>query len=331
MLAAIIPRFGPPEVLEVRTVDAPRPSADEVLVRVHASALNRADLLQRLGRYPAPAGVSADIPGLEFAGEVAATGSDATRWRPRDRVFGLIGGGAHAEYVVVHEATLARIPDALSWHEAAAVPEAFITAYDAMVTQGALTAGDRVLVHAVASGVGLAAVQVARAWGARSFGTTRTAEKLDLPRTLGMDDGIALGEELELLGEALARWSGGEGIDLTVDLVGGPYVGASIAAAALRGRILMVGAVAGGQAQIDVRQVLGKRLRLQGTVMRARPLVERIAVTRAFVADVVPRIADGTLVPTIDSVFPLDRIAEAHARLESNVTSGKVVIELPAH
>lgn len=331
MRAAVISRFGPPEVLEVREVPTPVPGPHDVLVRVHATAVNRADLLQRIGRYPAPPGWPDDIPGLEFAGEVAATGSDARRWRPRDRVFGLAGGGTYAEYVVVHEATLARIPDTLTWHEAAAIPEAFITAYDALVTQGRLAAGERVLVHAVASGVGLAAVQVARAWGAQVFGTTRTSDKLAPAESLGMEAGIALAGGVEPLAEAVARWSGGRGVDVVVDLVGGPYVAASVNAAALRARLLLVGAVAGSQAQLDIRQVLGKRLTLQGTVMRARPLPERIAVADAFARDVVPRVADGTLRPTIDAVFPLDQSADAHARVESNASVGKVVIELPAH
>lgn len=329
MIAAIISRFGPPEVLELREVPTPVPGPNEVLVRVHASALNRADLLQRIGRYPAPPGWPSDIPGLEFAGQVAATGSDARRWHPGDRVFGLVGGGAHAEYVVVHEATIARIPDALTWHEAAAIPEAFITAYDALVTQGRLRAGEHVVVHAVASGVGLAAVQVARAWGARTFGTSRSASKLAMAQSLGMDDGIALPVSLDAFAPAVAAWSEGHGADVTLDLVGGPYLSASIAAAALAGRILLVGAVGGGSAQIDVRLILGKRLTLQGTVMRARSLAERIAVADAFTTDVVPRVASGELLPSIDAVFPLAQIAEAHTRLASNETVGKVVIELP--
>lgn len=329
MLAAVISRFGPPEVLELRDVPTPAPGPHDVLVRVHASSLNRADLAQRLGRYPAPPGWPADIPGLEFAGQVAATGSDATRWRTGDRVFGLVGGGAHAEYVVVHEATIARIPDTLTWNEAAAIPEAFLTAYDAMVTQGGLRAGERVLVHAVASGVGLAAVQVARAWGARSFGTSRSADKLAVARSLGMDAGIALTDSTAPLVDAVKEWSDGQGADLVVDLVGGAYVGASVDAAAARARLMLIGAVGGSEARFDVRQVLYKRLRMHGTVMRSRSLAERIAVADAFVADIVPRVARGELVPTIDEVFPISRIAEAHARLESNATTGKLVIELP--
>jgi len=331
MIAAVISRFGPPDVLELRDVPTPVPGAREVLVRVHASALNRADVLQRIGRYPAPPGWPVDIPGIEFAGEVAATGSDVTAWRTGDRVFGLAGGGAHAEYLAVHDATIARIPDALSWRDAAAIPEAFITAYDAIVSQGRLLAGERVLVHAVASGVGLAAVQVVRAWGGIPYGTSRTPDKLAAATAVGMEAGLALPDDPGPLAAAIAEWSARQGMALTIDLVGGPYLAASIAGAAPRGRVLLVGAVGGGSATVDVRQILGKRLTLIGTVMRARPLEERIAVASAFAVDVVPRVASGELRASIDSVYPLARIAEAHARLESNQTVGKVVVELPPH
>ncbi|MFN8667903.1 MAG: NAD(P)H-quinone oxidoreductase [Gemmatimonadaceae bacterium] len=330
MLAAVITRPGPAEVLELREVPTPAPGPHDVLVRVHASALNRADLAQRVGRYAAPPGVPADIPGLEFAGEIAATGSDVSRWRSGDRVFGLVGGGAHAEYVVVHERTVARIPDALPWTEAAAIPEAFLTAYDAMVTQGAMGAGDFVLVHAVASGVGLAAVQVARAWGARPFGTTRREDKLAVARSLGMEDGIALPDAPAPLVEAVRAWSGGHGADVVLDLVGGGYVAPSVDAAAFKGRLILVGAVGGADARFDGRQVLFKRLRLQGTVMRSRSLPERIAVADTFADEIIPRLERGELRPVIDTVYPLAQVADAHRRLESNDTTGKLILELPA-
>lgn len=330
MLAAVITRPGPAEVLELREVPTPAPGPHDVLVRVHASALNRADLAQRVGRYAAPPGVPADIPGLEFAGEIAATGSDVSRWRSGDRVFGLVGGGAHAEYVVVHERTVARIPDALPWTEAAAIPEAFLTAYDAMVTQGAMRAGDFVLVHAVASGVGLAAVQVARAWGARPFGTTRREDKLAVARSLGMEDGIAVPDAPAPLVEAVRAWSGGHGADVVLDLVGGGYVAPSVDAAAFKGRLILVGAVGGADARFDGRQVLVKRLRLQGTVMRSRSLPERIAVADTFADEIIPRLERGELRPVIDTVYPLAQVADAHRRLESNDTTGKLILELPA-
>lgn len=328
MIAAIISRFGPPDVLELRDVPAPVPQSHDVLVRVRASALNRADLLQRIGRYPPPSGVPADIGGIEFAGEVAAVGDAARQWSVGDRVFGLTGGGAHAQFLVAHEATVARIPDGVSWHEAAAFPEAFITAYDALVTQAGVSAGERVLVHAVGSGVGLAAVQVARAWGAIPYGTSRTADKVEQARAYGLEDGVTLTLDRSSLPQAVAAWSEGRGMDIVLDLVGGPYVEASIEVAASKGRIMLIGAIAGSQATIDVRRVLGKRLTLRGTVLRARPLDEKIAVTAAFARDLVPRLERRELRSTIDSVFPLTAIADAHRRMESNETVGKVVVDI---
>jgi putative PIG3 family NAD(P)H quinone oxidoreductase len=331
MRAAIITRPGGPEVLEVRDVPTPEPGAEQLLVRVRASALNRADLLQRRGGYPAPPGVPGDVPGLEYAGEVAALGPGAREWRVGDRVFGLVGGGGHAEYVVVHERTAARVPDALTWADAAAVPEAFITAHDALVSQADARPGETALVHAAGSGVGLAAVQLARALGLRVLGTARTAEKLERARDYGLDAGLALGGA----GEALAplrpfaeRETDGRGIDVALDLVGGPYVNATIAAMAPLGRLVLIGLVAGARGEVDYGAVLRRRLTLRGTVMRARPLEERIAVTRRFAAEVVPMLARGAVRAVIDSRFPLADLARAHARLEGNETFGKVVIEM---
>src|SRR5205823_5237606 len=237
MRAAVITRPGGPNVLEIQERPTPTPGRSEVLVRVHASALNRADLLQRAGNYPAPPGVPADIPGMEFAGEVAALGPGASRWRPGDRVFGLTGGGGHAEYLVAHEGTLARIPKALSWIQAGAVPEVFITAHDAMVTQAGVRAGETVLVHAVGSGVGLAAIQLARAWNAIPFGTARTTDKLERAREYGLARGVAVRTDLEPMITAVAEWTDGRGVDVILDLVGGPYAEANVKAVAPRGRI----------------------------------------------------------------------------------------------
>ncbi len=328
MRAAIITRPGGPEVLEVRDVPTPAPSSGELLVRVVASALNRADLLQRMGRYPAPAGVSADVPGIEFAGEVVAVGPGVATSRIGSRVFGIAGGGAHAEYLVAHERAVAVIPPNLAWIEAAAVPEAFITAHDAMWIQAELRPCERVLIHAVGSGVGLAAVQLARAIGAIPFGTARTPDKVERARRLGLEDGVAISGDLSVLASAVESWTEGRGIDVVLDLAGGPYVAASLGALAVRGRLVLVGTVAGRRTEIDLGIVLRKRLRITGTVLRARPLEEKIAATRAFASEVVPLLAAGAVVPVVDDVFDLDEIARAHERLESNATFGKVVIRV---
>jgi len=328
MRAVVIPRFGGPEVLELRDLPRPEPGADQVLVRVRATALNRADALQRAGRYPAPAGAAAEVPGLEFAGEVERLGPGVRRWREGDRVFGIVGGGAHAEYVVTHERAVAPVPALLDWHEAAAVPEAFITAHDALVSQAALRPGELVLVHAAGSGVGLAAIQLARALGATPYGTARSPWKLERAREHGMADGFAPPADLAGMRERVMAWTGGRGEDVVLDLVGGPYVEASAHVLALKGRMMLVGAVAGGEVRLPLGRVMSQRLTVRGTVLRSRPIEERILATAAFEREVLPWLARGALRPTIDARFPLADVAAAHARLESNESFGKIVLDL---
>ena len=326
MKAAIITRAGGPEVLDIVDVRDPEPLAGEVLVRVRASALNRADLLQRQGRYPAPPGAPANIPGLEIAGEVIAHGPGASRWASGDRVFGIIGGGGNAELAAIDERHLARIPDGMPFDAAAAVPEAFITAHDALITQAALRAGESVLVHAAGSGVGLAAIQLAHAFGARCFGTARTADKIERARSFGLTDGAVIDADVTAVVEHAQRWTGGHGVDVTVDLVGGPYLAAGVEAAAPRGRIILVGLLAGRTASLNLGAILSKRLTVRGTVLRSRSADEKAAVTAAFERDVLPLLERGTLRPVIDRVLPLSRIRDAHAVLERNETFGKVVL-----
>jgi NADPH:quinone reductase len=331
MQAVWISTYGGPEVLEIRTVGKPLMNDDQVLVRVRASSLNRADLLQRQGKYPPPPGFPPEIPGMEFAGGVAEVGSSVRRWKPGQRVFGLIGGAAHAEYVVTYEHLLAEIPPNLDWTQAAAVPEVFITAQDALWTQANLRPGESILIHAVGSGVGLAAVQLARAIQAMPYGTSRTADKIEQSKSLGLEDGLvvrenALRNNFDDLPAATERWTAGKGINVLLDLVGGPYVKASQKAMAHQGRMILVGTVAGGSYELDAKYVMSKRLQIRGTVLRARSMEEKIAATRLFAAEVVPLLACGVLKPNVDSVFPISDIGKAHQRLESNETFGKVVV-----
>jgi NADPH2:quinone reductase len=328
MRAAVITRAGGPEVLAIQQRPRPIPRANEVLVRVRASALNRADLAQREGHYPAPPGSPPDIPGLEFAGEIEALGEDVRGWREGDRVFGIVGGGGNAEYLVADAATLARVPDRLSWAEAAAVPEVFMTAHDALVTQAQVQRGESVLIHAVGSGVGLAGTQLARAWSARPFGTARTAGKIEQAREYGLEDGVAVTADPDEFVSHAERWTDGKGIDVTLDLVGGAYLPADVRAAALRGRIMIIGTIAGATAMMPVGMILRKRLTVRGTALRSRTLEEKRGVTEAFARDVVPLLDTGLLRPTIDQVFELEEIGAAHERLAGNATFGKVVLRI---
>jgi len=328
MRAIKIVSHGGVEGLEVGEAEQPQAAGDRVRVRVRAAALNRADLLQRRGLYPAPAGAPADIPGLEFAGEVEALGADARLWRTGQRVYGITGGGAQAEYVVVPENTLAEIPHNLSWEEAAAVPEAFITAHDALFTQGNLALGERVVVHAAGSGVGLAALQLASAAGAQTLGTARTGDKLERARAYGLDEACVMSDDPQKFADAAKTWTHGAGVELILDLVGANYLAANLDALAPRGRLLLVGTMGGASAPLDFRQVMGKRLRITGTVLRARSAEEKARATRLFAAHVAPLFARGTLRPVIDSIYDMRDIRDAHLRLESNETFGKVVIKV---
>jgi len=329
MHAAVITRPGGPEVLEVQERPVPKPSANEVLIRVRASALNRADLAQREGHYAAPPGAPQDIPGLEFAGEVAEVGAGGY-WQTGDRVFGIVAGGGNAEYLVTDADCVARIPERMSWVDAAAVPEAFVTAHDALVVQASLRANEFVLIHAVGSGVGLAATQIVRAYGSTPFGTARTPDKIERARTHGLSDGLVIADDPGIIATAFSERTNGNGIDVTLDLVGGAYLGPSIQAAAKLGRIMCVGTVAGRTSTIPVNLVLHKRLTIRGTVLRARSVEEKRAATAAFAKDLLPLFAKKQLAPVVDRVYDLDDIRAAHERLASNETFGKIVILMRA-
>jgi len=329
MRAVVITAHGGPEGIAVREVDPPpSPVADRVRVRVRAAGLNRADILQRRGNYPAPAGYPQNIPGLEFAGEVEAIGDAVRSWKTGDRVFGLTAGGAQAELVVVPESNLARIPDTLDWVQAAAMPETFITAHDALFTRAGLHMGQRILIHAAASGVGTAAIQLAHAAGAIVYGSSRTGEKLDQLRELkvGIDGGVAVGDALAKFVQAVREWTGGVGVDVILDLVGGNYFPASLEALAVRGRIICVGTMAGAKSEIDIGLLLRKRAVVVGTMLRSRSTEEKTEATRLFASTVLPLVSRGVIRPVIDQVYPMNEIREAHKRMESNSGIGKIVL-----
>lgn len=325
----------PDAKLELRDVPTPEPGPGQARVRVRACAVNRADLLQRRGLYPAPADAPADIPGLEIAGEVDAVGSGTTDVRVGDRVFGIVSGGAYAEMVVVHARTLAPIPSVngkpLGFVEAAAIPEAALTAYDAMVLQCGLSAGETVLIHAVGSGVGTAALQIARAIGAKAIGTARSKEKLGRAESLGLAAGVVVEAKPDgspIFAAQVRELTDGRGVDVVLELVGGAYVAESLSSLADRGRLVLVGLMAGARSDIDLGTLLRRRLRLFGTVLRSRPLEEKIAAGQVLARNLAPLVADGKLVPVIDRVLPLERAAEAHDHMAANASFGKIVLEV---
>lgn len=328
MRAVYIREFGDAENLVVANVDdPPAPTRSEVLVRVRAAGLNRADILQRKGLYPPPTGYPERIPGLEFAGEVEAVGDDVTVFEPGDRVFGITAGGAQAEFIVADEALLARVPYNIDLVEAAAVPEAFITAYDAVFAQAAAKAGETIVIHAVGSGVGLAALQLAKAKGLRAIGTSRSPEKLMRCAPFGLDSSLLVDEETAFA-QAVKDITSDKGADIVLDLVGARYFGENLECLAEKGRLILVGLTGGRKAEFDLGVALTKRLTIKGTVLRSRSTIEKVLLTEIFSAGIVPMLGDGTVSPNIDRVFPVEEIASAHRYLESNDSFGKVVVEL---
>ena len=306
--------------------DLPKPTADRVLVRVRAAGLNRADLLQRRGHYPAPKGFPNEIPGLEFAGEVAGIGDAVINLKVGQRVFGITAGAAQAEFISVPENTLVAIPENLDFIQAAAVPEAFITAHDALFTQANLRMGETVLIHAVGSGVGLAGLQLAKAAGATVIGTSRTADKLERAKEFGLDEAILMNDESDLA-EIVAQTTAG-GVNVVLDLLGAKYLAANLHSLAKLGRIVFVGTTTGNKAELDYSIVMQKRLRISGTVLRARLSEEKATATRLFAEQVVPLLAKGAVKPTVDKVFKMAEVRRAHEYLESNQSFGKVVLEI---
>ncbi len=297
-----------------------------VRVRVRYAGVNRADLLQRAGFYPAPPGAPRDVPGLEYAGTVDALGPGASRFAVGDRVFGLVGGGAYAEAVVVHEREAAPVPEGVSDREAAAVPEAFLTAYDALLVRGRLAPGERVLVHAAGSGVGTAAIQVARGLGCFVVGTSRTADKLDRCKELGMNAGVV--PKGASFAEAVKEATGGRGVDVVIDLVGGDYTRESIMACAPLGRVVVVGLTGGASTELPLGELLRRRATVVGTVLRARPLEEKIEAAHTLDKRLGLWLVEGRVRPIVDRVLPLAEAGAAHAYVAENTSFGKVLLEV---
>lgn len=324
MRAVILEGAGGPEVITIGEVPKPEVRPEHIRVRVHAAGVNRADLIQRRGHYPAPAGWPANIPGLEYAGEVEAVRGGVTRWRVGDRVMGLVGGGAQAEMVVVHQDEALPIPDGLSYAEAAAIPESFLTAYDALVTRGRLQAGERVLIHAAGSGLGTAASQIAKQLGATVLGTSRSGDKLARALLYGLDIGIDTSR-------TPFREVVGEPVHVVLDVLGGTALADNLAVLAPRGRLVLLGFLAGNEAEVDLGPILRKRLEVIGTVMRTRGLDERIPLIAEFRERMLPLFQPhpergAVFRPVLERTYPMTQLADAHRVLEGNATFGKIVV-----
>lgn len=326
MRAVVITQPGDPDVLAVQDIPEPTPGPEEVLVAIRATALNRADLLQRRGFYPEPGPPREhEVPGMELAGTIVALGERATAWQVGDEVMGIVAGGAYAERIAVHERQLMAVPPALGLADAAAVPEVAITAWDALVVQGGLTSGRTAMIHAGASGVGSAGIPIAKALGATVVTTTSTA-KVEACRALGAD--VVVDYTREDYVEAAWAATGGQGVDVVLDVIGGDYLMRNVKALRTGGTIVQVGVMGGGRTDIDLAALLPKRAHLVGTVLRARPLEEKIAVTQRFAREVLPWYATGTIRPVVDSRYPLAAIADAHRHMEANANVGKILIDI---
>ena len=325
MHAVVLRGYGDPSVLQFEDISSPQHGRDEILVDVRATSLNRADLLQRMGFYPDPFPSEVEVPGMEFSGRVVAVGDRVKMWNVGDEVMGIVSGGAYAEQLVVHERQAMRIPRNVSLADAAAIPEVFITAWDALVLQGGLTSGRWALVHAGASGVGTAAVQICKAIGARVIATCSTA-KVDAVTALGAD--VVVDYTSQDFIETVKRATDGKGVDVILDVIGGEYLDRNVACIAVRGRIVQVGVMGGGNTAFNLGALMPKRASLTGTVLRARPLEEKIALSQRFSSEIIPLFESGLLRPVIDRRYPFTAIAEAHAFMGANGNIGKIVIDI---
>jgi len=318
---------GGPEVLELGEHELPELGPEQIRVRVVAAGLNRADLLQRRGRYPAPPGVPPDVPGLEYAGVVEACGARVHDHPIGEAVMGITAGGAMAEAVVVHAREAIPVPKGLGPLQAAAIPEVFFTAWDALFRQADLRAGSLLLVHAAASGIGTAAIQLARLTGASVVGTSRDAAKLAELEALGLklDESLLVDRETPRFADVLKE-KVGRGADVILDGVGGGYLGENIAALEARGRLVVIGLLAGATGELPLGMLLQKRASIVGTVLRSRPIEEKSALARDFDHHTRAAFESNKLRPIIADVMPMKDIAEAHRRLEANDVVGKLVL-----
>jgi NADPH:quinone reductase len=327
MTAIAIKTPGGPEVLVPEERAVPVPAETEVLVRVRAAGVNRPDVMQRKGQYPPPPGAP-DIPGLEVAGEVVAVGDKVKRWKVGDKICALVSGGGYAEYCVTDEATALAVPKGFSLTDAAALPETFMTVWHNVFERGALKSGETILIHGGSSGIGTTAIMLAKQFGAKVIVTAGSPEKCEACRTLGAD--VAIDYNKEDFVAATKQATGSKGAELILDMIGGDYVDRNFEAAAVEGRVVQIATQKGPKVTVDLRRLMLKRLTHTGSTLRARPVADKAAIARAVEARVWPLLESGKVRPVIDSTYPLEKAAEAHARMETSLHIGKIVLELRA-
>ena len=306
-------------------VESPSYGPNEVLVDIYASALNRADLSQRRGKYPPPPGAS-DIMGLEMAGVIAAVGARVTNWQVGDRVCALLPGGGYAEQVNVPADMLMPIPDNWSFEQAAALPEVFFTAYLNLFMEGSLEPGETVLIHGGASGVGTAGIQLAHQAGCRVLITAGADEKLAACRDLGAD--LTINYKEEDFVERIRTYTNNAGVDLILDMVGADYFERNLNLLNPYGRLVFISTLSGAKTELDIRKLMGKRLRLIGSVLRARPPAEKVVIKERFMAQFWPALLNGSIKAIIDSVYPIEKTEEAHHYMAENKNIGKVILKI---
>lgn len=327
MKAVVLESFGGPDVLKVGEAPEPVMGPDDVRIRVAATALNRADLLEREGHYPPPGKPPThQIPGLEVSGVVDRIGDRVTRYKPGDRVMALLTGGGYAEFAVSPERMTIPVPGRMGLEEAAAVPEAFLTAFDALYQQGGAGPGSRILVHAGASGVGSAALQLAHRNGMSVISTVGSQSKLEAARAFGADQ--VVNYRTDKFRDHVLTWTDGAGVDVILDFIGQSYLEDNLACLAPDGTMVLIGTLSGTEAPINLGIVLGKRLRIQGTTLRSRPLEKKMALVQRFIKEALPLFEAGLISPVIDRAYPLEQIHDAHRYMASNQNIGKILVRV---
>jgi NADPH2:quinone reductase len=325
MKAVVITQPGAPEVLQLTEKPQPVPLSHEVLIKVAAAGINRPDVFQRKGNYPPPPGAPQDIPGLEIAGTIEAIGDNVTQWKPGDRVCALVIGGGYAEYCTAPEGSCLRVPDNLTLTEAASLPETFFTVWSNVFDRGHLKPGESLLVHGGSSGIGVTAIQMAKALGSTVYVTAGSEAKCRFCEQLGADK--AINYKQENFAEVITQLTEGKGVDVILDMIGGDYTPLNLQALANEGRLVMINSMNGKDVQVDLSIVMRKRLNITGSMLRSRDVAFKAAIAQQLKEHVWPLLANGSIKPVIHQVFPATEAAQAHELMESSEHIGKIVLE----